>query len=95
MWGEFPESGIAPCEFLYAFVGVRAEADGLHVRPRIPKGLAYVGVDGMWYHGRRLKITAYRDRLELQTPSRSTSLRYSPDGSTLITEPMLGRAAQE
>ena len=61
VWGEFPESGIAPCAFLYALVGVRAEADGLHVRPRIPKGLAYVGVDGMWYHGRRLKITAFRE----------------------------------
>jgi hypothetical protein len=84
LWGDFPESGLAPCAFLYAFVGVRADQDGLHLQPRIPRSLSYVGVDGLWYRGQRLKITAYRDRVELQTPSRMIRLQYGADGSTLL-----------
>lgn len=82
--GEFPESGVTPCAFLYAFLGAQAEPDGLRLRPRIPAALMYLGVEGLQYHGCRLKITAYRDHVEVQTPSRTVMLKYDADGSVLV-----------
>ncbi|MHB8970305.1 MAG: glucosidase family protein [Pirellulaceae bacterium] len=87
--GEFPESGLTPSVFLYAFVGAHAAPDGLRLRPNIPAALSYVGVDGLHYCGRRLKITAHRDRVEVETQSRTLRLPYNSDGSVLITQSML------
>ena len=90
--GEFPESGLAPCAFLYAFVGARADRDGLYIRPRIPTPLSYVGVDGLFYRGHRLRITAHRDRLEILQAARPTLvIHYGPDGGAVITELMLAQ----
>jgi hypothetical protein len=57
VWGEFPESGITPCAFLYAFLGIDADIAGLRLRPNLPPSLEFAGVDGLVHRGRRLKIT--------------------------------------
>jgi hypothetical protein len=89
VWGEFPESGIAPCAFLYAFVGVQVDIAGLHVRPALPKGLAYAGVDGYVFHGHRLKITSYRDRVVVEWPGGKRVLAVPKGGEALVTEGMI------
>jgi len=81
VWGEFPESGIAPCAFLYAFVGVDADVSGLTIHPNLPTGLDYVGVDGLCWRGQRLKITAYRDRVTVETASSRRELLLDEHGS--------------
>lgn len=85
IFGEFPESGLAPCAFLYAFLEPRVEPGGLRLHPKIPASLSFVGVDRLRYHGQQLKITAYRDHVQLQTNSRSTPLEYDGSGTVLIT----------
>jgi len=89
VWGEFPESGIVPCAFLYAFVGVRADVAGLHVRPNLPADLSYAGVDGLVFHGHRLRLTAYRDHVKVQSPGCRLDLPVGPGGGVLVTEAML------
>lgn len=91
VWGEFPESGITPAAFLYAFVGVDADLRGLHVRPRLPKGLQFAGVDGLVFHGQRLKVTAYRDKVVVQWRGGRLVRKLKPGGEALITAPEVGR----
>ena len=69
-WGEFPESGIVPCVWLYGFMGVSADLEGLHFRPNLPTGLEYAGVEGLVYWGRRLTVTAYRERVVVEEGER-------------------------
>ncbi len=90
VWGEFPESGLAPCAFLYAFVGVRADLAGLHIRPNLPKGLRFAGVDGLVYHRRRLKITSYRDKVVVEWHGGKFARTIKPGGELLITAAMAG-----
>jgi hypothetical protein len=52
----FPESGLVPAFFLYGVLGIQAEADGLHVSPRLPAELPSAGVEYLGWHGRRLRI---------------------------------------
>ena len=90
-WGEFPESGLAPCAFLYAFVGVRADIAGLHVRPNLSSALRFAGVDGLLFHGRRLKVTSFRERVTVEWTGGRLELPVPPDGEARITEDMLAR----
>lgn len=84
LWGEFPESGIAPCAFLYAFVGVEADTTGLSFHPRVPTGLEYVGVEGLSWRGQRLKVTAYRDRVVVEGSNGRQDLPLDVDGSARL-----------
>jgi len=59
--GEFPESGLVPTFALYGFLGAHAGSDGLHVSPRLPSRMPYVGVRDLWFRGSLYTITATRD----------------------------------
>jgi hypothetical protein len=89
VWGEFPESGVAPCAFLYAFVGVSADVAGLHIRPAVPQGLDWVGVEGLSYHGHRLRVEAHRGLVVLAEGGRTLALAVPPSGEVAVTEEML------
>lgn len=56
----FPESGLVPAAFLYAFLGVEAHVDGLHITPNLPTALAYGGVRNLFYRGLLLTLTLRR-----------------------------------
>ena len=53
---EFPESGIAGSSFVYAFIGLEHEVDGLHIDPRIPTGMEYIGAKNINYRGMNLNF---------------------------------------
>jgi hypothetical protein len=78
LWGDFPESGLAPCAFLYAFLGLRADSSGLYMQPRLPSGLSFAGVEGLSYRGRTLAITAWKDRIEVRSKDGARTIEYKP-----------------
>ncbi len=59
--GEFPESGLVPTFVVHGFLGAYAGADGLHLCPRLPSALSYVGVEDLWFRGNLYTITAVRN----------------------------------
>ncbi|MHB9035533.1 MAG: carboxypeptidase regulatory-like domain-containing protein [Armatimonadota bacterium] len=85
VWAEFPESGLAPCAFLYGIVGVRVDVQGLHIRPNLPSELTYAGVDGLVFRGHKLKITAYAGHVKIEWPGRTLDLPVPPSGEITIT----------
>lgn len=62
----FPESGIAPASFLYAFLGIKATADGLVVTPNLPTSLAFAGVKNLHYQGRMLDVKVTRTSVSIR-----------------------------
>jgi hypothetical protein len=66
----FPESGLVPGAFLYAFLGVEARGDGLHVRPNLPSALTYAGVRNLRYRGLRLDLRVTPNSVELSSAQR-------------------------
>jgi hypothetical protein len=89
-WGAFPESGLAPTAFLSAFLGIRADLDGLHVRPNLPTELESAGVEGLVFRGRRLKVTCYRTQVVVEWDGNTLGLPVPPLGEVLVTEQALG-----
>ena len=65
--GEFPESGLAPASFLYAFLGIDADTDGLKIRPNLPSKLKYAGVRNLCYAGTLYDIRVTKDTVEVTT----------------------------
>jgi len=63
----FPESGLAPAAFLYAFIGIEAQNDGLHIRPNLPSALRFAGVRNLKYRGLRLDLRVTRDAIEVSS----------------------------
>jgi len=63
----FPESGIAPASFLYAFLGVQATPQGLVIRPNLPKALKWAGVRGLVYRGLPLGIRVTNTSVEVRS----------------------------
>jgi hypothetical protein len=61
----FPESGLAPAAFLYAFLGVEAQGDGLHIKPNLPSALRFAGVRNLKYRGLGLDLRVSRDAVEV------------------------------
>lgn len=58
--GEFPESGLVPVSFLYAFLGIDADIDGLKIRPNLPSALKFGGVRNLRYNSRMYDIRVTR-----------------------------------
>ena len=52
----FPESGLVPASFLYAFLGIHATPDGLLVKPSLPSHLTFAGVRNLHYRGLMLDV---------------------------------------
>lgn len=63
--GEFPESGLAPSSFLYAFLGIDADARGLKIRPNLPSSLKYAGVRNLCYAGQMYDIKVTNTSVEI------------------------------
>ena len=64
--GEFPESGLVPVSFLYAFVGIDADINGLKIHPNLPSCLQYAGVKNLRYAGRTYDIRVTRSEVEVK-----------------------------
>ena len=63
--GEFPESGLVPSAFLYAFLGVNADIEGLKIRPNLPSALNWAGVKNLSYAGNMYDIKVTNDSVEI------------------------------
>lgn len=74
----FPESGLAPASFLYAFVGVEAEPDGLVFTPNLPSALGHVGVRNLYWHGKRFEVRVTRDTITVQGSGVAVTKSYKP-----------------
>jgi len=79
----FPESGLAPASFVYAFVGVEAEPDALVFTPNLPSALSHVGVRNLQWHGQRLELVATR-----------TTITIKGDGVTVVRPYQAGRSVR-
>lgn len=80
--GEFPESGLVPTVFLYGFLGISAEYDGLYIAPALPETNEYAGVKKMVYAGNEYEIREYRNgALEIMPGSGKVDipLIYTPE----------------
>ncbi len=64
--GEFPESGLVPASFLYAFLGIDADIHGLKILPNLPTGMKYAGVRNLSYGGVKYDIKVTRDTVEIR-----------------------------
>ncbi len=87
--GEFPESGLAPSAFLYAFLGIDADVEGLKIRPNLPSGLKYAGVRNLSYGGTMYDIRVTNDSVEikpLDVANPITIKRSLKPGETFVLE---------
>ncbi len=79
--GEFPESGLVPTTYLYAFLGASAEYDGLHISPAFNDVYEYMGVKKLVYGGHAYGVEAHRDGSLVLTATDGVadlSLHYTP-----------------
>lgn len=77
---EFPESGLVPSSFLYAFLGIEPDVEGLAIRPNLPKGMVFAGVRNLSYAGKTLEV-----RVEANT----VAVRCIDPGATFAVEKTL------
>lgn len=92
----FPESGLAPASFMYAFVGVEAEPDALVITPNLPSTLTRVGVRNLHWHGKRLELLVTRDKITLTGSGISVTRRYKAGASVRLKSRQLnGNAGVE
>jgi len=90
----FPESGLAPAAFLYAFLGVQALPDGLHVRPNLPRALQWAGVERLVYRGLPLSIRVTRSTVRISCTKsgyRFTITRPVRPGGEYVLKDLPGR----
>ncbi|MCY0900051.1 MAG: GH116 family glycosyl hydrolase [Firmicutes bacterium] len=59
----FPESGLAPASFVYAFIGLRATPKGLYIKPNLPVDIDWVEVTGVNYRGVSLTVHVQRHHI--------------------------------
>jgi len=64
--GEFPESGLVPVSFLYAFLGIDADIHGLKIRPNLPSALKFGGVRNLRYNGLMYDIKVTNTSVEIR-----------------------------
>lgn len=91
----FPESGLAPAAFLYAFLGIDARGDGLHIRPNLPRALRYAGVRNLFYRNLRLNLRVTRRVVEISSRQPGYEFRLTrpvrPGGEYIFRAPPSGR----
>jgi len=91
----FPESGLAPAAFLYAFLGIEARGDGLHIRPNLPTALEYAGVRNLLYRGLHLDIRVERDAVVIESRDPGYEFQVTeailPGAEYVFGEPPHGR----
>lgn len=64
--GEFPESGLVPSAFLYAFLGIEPDVDALTITPQLPKELKFAGVRNLSYDGKTYEIRVTNDSVKVR-----------------------------
>jgi hypothetical protein len=85
----FPESGLAPASFLYAFVGVEAEPDALVITPKLPSTLSHVGMRNIYWHGKKLDLLVTRNRINVSGSGVSISRPYKAGRSVRLNSGQL------
>lgn len=78
----FPESGITPASFLYAFLGIDAEPTALTITPNLPSDLEYAGVKNLFWRGRKLDVMITRDTVTVHGQGLAVHKRYQ-QGETI------------
>ena len=64
--GEFPENGMVPVSFLYAFLGIDADIHGIKIRPNLPSALSHAGVRNVRFGGMMYDIRVTNTSVELK-----------------------------
>lgn len=85
--GEFPESGLVPVSFLYAFLGIDADINGLKIKPNLPKALRFGGVKDIQYKGLMYDIRVTNDAVQLTctTKGKERTIRHDlKPGETFV-----------
>ncbi|WP_432877002.1 MGH1-like glycoside hydrolase domain-containing protein [Kribbella sp. CA-245084] len=85
----FPESGLAPASFLYAFVGVEAEPEALVITPNLPSALSNAGVRNLHWRGRQLEVQVTRDTVTVTGNGVAVKRRYKSGKSVRIGSDVL------
>ncbi len=87
--GEFPESGTVPVSYLRGFVGVNAHADGLHIKPSIPKEYNDMGAKNIYYKGSVLDVKVATDGITVtvtEAESKEMTFVFADSGKTPVAE---------
>ncbi len=84
-WGiieEFPESGLVPTAFLYGFLGISAQSDGLHVYSQLPSNLQFAKVTGVTHWGKQYEIAGQKgiSQVQIQKTGNMSYRVVAPDG---------------
>jgi hypothetical protein len=58
---EFIESGLVPLSFLYGFLGIGADVDGLDIYPALPSTLSSIGVQRLFFQRNYYDVTETSD----------------------------------
>lgn len=74
--GEFPESGLVPVSFLYAFLGIDADIHGLKIKPNLPSALRFAGVRNLRYNGLMYDIRVTNNADPVKRTHRDDFLRW-------------------
>lgn len=77
--GEFPESGLVPSSFLYAFLGLEPKAEGLRIRPNLPAQLEWGGVKHLSFGGRTWDIRVANGRVSARSTDEGEPLSVEQD----------------
>jgi len=61
----FPESGLVPTFFLYGIMGIKADVEGLKIKPNLPSELSFAEIENLCYRNLPLKIRVTRNSVEI------------------------------
>jgi hypothetical protein len=85
----FPESGLAPASFMYAFIGVEAEPDALVITPNLPSTLDHAGVRNLNWHGQRFELRVTRTKITLEGGGIAITRPYKQGKSVRLKSALL------
>lgn len=84
--GEFPESGLVPCAYLYALCGIRPELGALTVAPQFGTAYSTLGVQKVVYGGKSYAIETKKDgSATIKSTGVDMTLKYKPTTGKTVT----------
>ncbi len=81
--GEYPESGLVPCVYLYGFIGVSVDATQMTVKPALPTGYTYMMAQSIKYRGTVLEITSYSNQVRIRCTSNTVGRTFDFEGESV------------
>lgn len=83
--GPFPESGLVPTFIVRGFMGINAEADGLHIEPNIPAEWKSASVNEVAYNKQTYRVETGGDikKAEIVKEGEKTIIRV-PNGEKVV-----------